>query len=347
MSVLSNASHDPPRRWAQLVDELRLDSIHGASWLARRAAGILAECADEESARISAQRNLLTDTTTASESNGLADLSALAWAMVWARPSMTAIANTVADIWRKSQIIAKGNAESGEIVEALGRLSAEATRQRERWADVVAELSRRIRPLLNEPVFTLSRSGSVEYALIAAARDQASMAPLDVIIAESRPGGEGIALAQSLAAARARVTIVTDSAVGAGMARARTLLLGADSVRSDGALVNKVGSYPAALVATDLGIPVYALCELLKITPPSYPLTLERTLGSDRDEWREGDWLFDVTPGRLITAIVTEEGALSQDEIARSAADAEVALELLKEFAEQARVQGPGPDHQS
>ena len=57
MSALSDASHDPPRRWARFVDELRLDSIHGASWLARRAAGILAECADEESARIGAQRN--------------------------------------------------------------------------------------------------------------------------------------------------------------------------------------------------------------------------------------------------------------------------------------------------
>ena len=195
------------------------------------------------------------------------------------------------------EIIAKGNAESGEIVDALGRLSAEATRQREGWAGVAAELSQRIRPLLHEPVFTLSRSGSVEYALIAAARDRASMAPLDVIIAESRPGGEGVALAQSLAAAGARVSIVTDSAVGVGMARARTLLLGADSVRSDGALVNKVGSYPAALVATDLGIPVYALCERLKITPPSYPLTLERAPGGDRDKWREEDWLFDVTPG--------------------------------------------------
>ncbi len=87
---------------------------------------------------------------------------------------MTAIANTVAGIWREAQIIAKGSAESGEIVEALGRLSAEASRQREGWAGVAAELSQRIRPLLHEPVFTLSRSGSVEYALIAAAREQAS-----------------------------------------------------------------------------------------------------------------------------------------------------------------------------
>ncbi len=107
----------------------------------------------------------------------------------------------------------------------------------------------------------------------------------------------------------------------------------------------RLAPIPAALVATDLGIPVYALCERLKITPPSYPLTLERAPGDDRHKWSEENWLFDVTPGRLITAIITEAGALSQDEIARLAADAEAALEMLKEFVEQARVQKPRLDH--
>ncbi len=340
----------PPERWASLVKAVRDDHVHGASWLARVAAEILEKCADEEFRRIARLHKTAKGGSLggsfAQEDAGLTDLVELAWALVWVRPSMAAIANTVIAIWRQALPIGLDDVRSDEPVKAIERLRAAARSLRKSWRHVADELGLRISPLLRDPIFTLSRSGSVEHALVAAAKARPSTTPLEVIVAESLPGGEGKTLAQSLVSAGARVTIVTDSAVGASMTRARTLLLGADSVRSDGALVNKVGSYPAALAATDCGVPVYALCERLKITPPSYPLVLERMPGAIHEAWYEENWLFEVTPARLITAIVTEGGALARDEITRVAANAEDGLISLKERRQQAASLRSGTAHQ-
>lgn len=338
----TNPPTNPPNRWKSLVDDVRNDHVHGASWLARRAADILAGCASESLTRIGPALH--------SRYSNLDELAMLAWALAWARPSMAAIANTVAAIWLRSVNSVNNVAvsdESGEIAASIGRLRDEAQRQRDGWASISSELERMIIPFLREPVCTLSRSGSVERALSAVARMRSSDTPLNVIIMESRPGQEGIALAQSLTESGARVSLVPDSAVGVAMAQARMLLLGADSVRRDGALINKVGSYPAALVATDLSIPVYALCERLKITPPSYPLSLERAEDHSNARWIEENWLFDETPARLITSVISEVGALSQDQIAQLAADAENAFVALKNSAERATANLNGVDHQA
>ena len=53
------------------------------------------------------------------------------------------------------------------------------------------------------------------------------------------------------------------------------MVLGADSVRANGDVVNKVGSYPLALVAREARVPVYVLAETLKIAAPDFPLQLE------------------------------------------------------------------------
>src|SRR5579859_3800255 len=71
------------------------------------------------------------------------------------------------------------------------------------------------------------------------------------------------------------VTLVADAACGVFIGEATCVALGADSVRSDGSVVNKVGSYPLALVAREAGVPVYVLCETLKIAAPAFPLVLE------------------------------------------------------------------------
>ena len=103
------------------------------------------------------------------------------------------------------------------------------------------------------------------------------------------------------------------------------MVLGADSVRADGSVVNKVGSYPLAVTASSLGVPVYVLCETLKIAAPSFPLTLE--------EMEPGELLpepvagitvrniyFDRTPAEYISGVVTEEGVLDVEAIAARAA---------------------------
>lgn len=315
---------NPPHRWASLVEEIRLDHVHGASWLARRATDILAQCAGEARVPPGAEQT--------------SELAALAWALAWARPSMAAIGVTVASAWfdATSEWVATGHRASLSELVRVG-----ATRQSAEWSRVSRELSQRIQPHLRNPIFTLSRSGSVERALLdAAAAGTLGEAPR-VYIAESRPGSEGVALAGALASAGCHATVAPDSAIGALMGSMGSVLLGADSVRSDGAVVNKAGTYLAALAARDHGVPVYVLCERLKITPPSYPLRLEQASDGfltplELAPARRDAPLFDVTPARLISAHVTERGAITLAGIAGEARRAETALESLRSWVTQA-----------
>ena len=105
-------------------------------------------------------------------------------------------------------------------------------------------------------VLTLSRSGTVLDALLGA-----EPRPRSIAVAESRPGGEGVVVAEHLARVGLPVTLLPDAATGA-LLEARTfdlVLIGADSLLPSGAVVNKVGSFVTALAAGRTGVPCYAV----------------------------------------------------------------------------------------
>jgi translation initiation factor eIF-2B subunit delta len=126
------------------------------------------------------------------------------------------------------------------------------------------------------------------------------------------------------------VEVVPDAACGAFVADVGAVVMGADTVLTDGSVVNKVGSFPLALVAREAGLPVYVLAETLKIAAPQFRLVLEPL------EWPEMSaeaapgvrvrtLAFERVPSHLITAIISEDGVLGPPEIeerARLASDA-------------------------
>lgn len=89
---------------------------------------------------------------------------------------------------------------------------------------------------------------------------------LSVIVCESRPLCEGVAMAQRLAAAGLHVTVITDAQAGVFVEEADLVLLGADAVTPAG-VVNKVGSRLLALAAKAAGVPVVAVTDSLKVSP--------------------------------------------------------------------------------
>jgi methylthioribose-1-phosphate isomerase len=121
-------------------------------------------------------------------------------------------------------------------------------------------------------------------------------------------------------------TLIVDAAGAALMRQHRVdlVLVGADRVAANGDVCNKIGTYEKALAANDNRIPMYAA------VPSS---TIDWTLadgdaipieerGSDEVIGLEDDAIapagtrvlnpaFDVTPGRLLTGIVTERGICS------------------------------------
>jgi translation initiation factor eIF-2B subunit delta len=114
--------------------------------------------------------------------------------------------------------------------------------------------------------------------------------------------------------ARGPTRLITDAEIGLCVADADLALVGIDSLRADGSLVNKLGTSLLALAGRDRGVPFWVCSESLKRrdeTPP--PLQLERMdpaeLGApDLPGAQIDNVYFDLTPTRLISAWYDEEG---------------------------------------
>lgn len=312
----SNAHHGAagdyplPADIAAAIQAIRDDREHGASWLARAAARALQQAGRPRD-----------DVSPAAWD---AMLKTVAQRLVAARPSMAAVANVAAAIWNAGQQESLPSARQQTILAMAERLASqdETTRQ---------ALLAHAATLINGSVYTMSRSGTVEDIL----RELGQRHMIETVIAaESRPGGDGVALARALAQSGLSVTLIADTACGIFIHEALCIVLGADSLRADGSLVNKVGSYPLALMAHEAGKPVYVVCETLKIAAPDFPLTLEEmdpaeVLPEPVAGVTARNPYFDVTPAPLITAYITENGVLNRSEIARHAEATGAALAQL------------------
>lgn len=310
-------TRDFPPALLEAMREIRDDREHGASWLARRAARALAEAAVLPDG--GDPRRLQAALRTALRS------------MAQLRPSMAAIANTVARIWS----VAAERAPQDDSAARIRAVHDAAQEVFAAWDEAERAIERLAVPLLGTVVCTHSRSGTVEAILRGNPTDPRTGKPRRLIVGEGRPGGEGVALARVLAAAGWEVTLIPDAAYGEFLEAADVVVLGADSVRADSSLVNKVGSYPLALSAGEAGVAVYVLCETLKIAPPDLPLHLEEMdprelLPEPVERIHPHNLYFDHTPGNLLEGIVTERGILKPEEVAPIAAEAGRALALLR-----------------
>lgn len=293
------------------IQAIRDDREHGASWLARAAAGVLL--------RLTEPRDDVADDIWD------AVVRMAAQEMVAARPSMAAVANTAARIWDAGRSAATPTEARTQLRDMAERLATQ---------DEQTQLALRTyaEKMLLGNVYTMSRSGAVEDVL----RDLGQRRIIGrVIIGASVPGGEGVTMGRALAQSGLDVTLVADTACGLFIGEASCVVLGADSLRADGSLVNKVGSYPLALVAREAGKPVYALCETLKISAPDFPLIIEEKdpaelLPDPVAGFRARNPYFDVTPAQLISGYMTEQGVLDRETVARLAETAGVALARLR-----------------
>ncbi|HKS70980.1 MAG TPA: hypothetical protein VJQ45_11195, partial [Ktedonobacterales bacterium] len=98
-----------PASLARGIAAISADREHGASWLARRGAALLAEASAPGSRRDTTRR--------------LTQLHAAARRLVEARPSMAAVANTAARIWLAA---ADARAAGASPTETLAALNSEA-----------------------------------------------------------------------------------------------------------------------------------------------------------------------------------------------------------------------------
>ena len=153
---------------------------------------------------------------------------------------------------------------------------------------------------------------------------------ISVIADETRPRLQGARLtAYELQYDKIPVKVISDTSSGLLMrlGKVNKVIVGTDRVTSD-AIFNKIGTYLVALAAKDNNIPFY-------VAAPTSTLSLKETIDDVTIEQRDSsevsnvlgkvrivpegveclNYAFDITPFRLVSGIITEDGVFTPKEL--------------------------------
>jgi ribose 1,5-bisphosphate isomerase len=280
------------------IAQVRNDREHGSRWLVRETVSILRDLAEASSTE--------------------QQLCAAGRELAGARPSMAALASAV-----------------GRVLHVQGgpKAVAQAAEQLLQEFDTATEfIASYAQPFVLGTILTCSLSGTVLDVLVACRRQIER-----VIVLEGRPRYEGRTLAQELSKQGMVVTLITDAEAAIFLPLCNAVVVGADSVLATGEVINKAGTALLAWAACGQHIPVYVLCETLKISPQrwsdggrmhwSQNVKLleekepEEVLASPITGVTVRNFYFDHTPYKLVSKIITERGVLDQQEIQTIAHD--------------------------
>lgn len=276
----------------QRIEEVRNDRTHGSRWLVRQTILLLRAIATDETLNPDERLRLLHQTGVE---------------LAKARPAMAALSGAVQRILPASGGLAGMAQAANELLETYDHAT-------ERIADAA-------RPVLHGTLMTLSISGTVLDVLAALASNKSQLE--HVIVLESRPRYEGRDSAQTLSQHGLAVTLITDAQADIFLPLCQAVVVGADSVLADGDVVNKAGTALLAWAARGHQVPLYALCETLKISPRYWSGDLSQLEEKEPQEVLEHpiagvrvrNFYFDRTPAALVTGIVTERGILDSQQI--------------------------------
>jgi methylthioribose-1-phosphate isomerase len=246
------------------------------------------------------------------------------------RPTAVNLTWALARQWELAEGLAAGGAGAAEIGEALRR---EARAVREQDVDLCRRLGAAGAALLPDEATVLTHCNAgglatggygtalgVVYAAVEAGKR------VRVYADETRPLLQGARLtAWELRARGVPVTLLCEGAAG-GLLRAGgidAVVVGADRIARNGDVANKVGTYPLAVLAREHGVPFYVAAPFSTYdaaTPTGEGIVVELREAAEVTAcgaaptappgvaaWNPA---FDVTPAALVTAIVTEHGAL-------------------------------------
>jgi len=233
-----------------------------------------------------------------------------------AQPSMALVHQLAA----RALDVADTALRRGDSLPDLRRhLAASCAAERDDLASARAAVAKQARSLIIDRggwIATLSASAAVRDALLLAHRD--GLMPR-ALIAESRPLGEGRALATELAAAGVPVWNVVDAALPLLISQARMVWIGADAVTDHGVL-NKIGSFAAALAAREHSVPIYALASRRKFLPAATAALRIVEMPADEvwedppAEVRARNVYFESVPLALLRGVVVEDAVIGAAE---------------------------------
>ncbi|UCE39670.1 MAG: ribose 1,5-bisphosphate isomerase [Thermoplasmata archaeon] len=228
------------------------------------------------------------------------------------RPTAVSLRNALA-------IVLKGIEKEDNITELKKKVSASADnfiKKSESALDVIAEIgSKRIKD--GDVLVTHCNSSAAVSTIIKAHKDGKN---IRVYATESRPKRQGYITVRELVKAGVPTTLIVDSAVRYVMSKVDMVVVGADTVASNGAVINKIGTSQIALCAHEARVPVMVCAETYKFSHETMAGELVEIEERDVNEIvNQDDFpgvklfnpVFDATPPEYIDVIVTEEGVIS------------------------------------
>jgi len=273
---------------------IKTDRTSGAAEIARKCLEIIA--ANALQVHVDSTRDLLST------------LSSQADLLAQSRPSMAPVANLLHTFQKHIKSFSHASLEETRVncANAAKGIIAASLRATAETANHVAACIGK-----NRTILTHSYSSTILQALTLL-----STSNLQVIISESRPLCEGYNLAEKLSELQIPTILITDAQTGLFVNKADFVIVGADTILPDFTVLNKAGTYLTALAAHDRNIPFYVCSEKLKqipagaITPELEKMDGVELNAPELPHVTVENIYFDLTPARLITGWINENGLL-------------------------------------
>jgi len=284
----------------ETAEKIKSMEIRGAGRIARTAA---------EALRLHA-----TALTTGDLDTFRREMEEAAQVLVATRPTAVSLPNAV-------HLVMAGLKHETTVKEAREGVIRRASRFIESSREAVGKIARigarHIRD--GDVILTHCNSEAALSCIIEAHRDGKN---IEVFATEVRPRNQGLVTIRTLNEAGIRTNFIVDSAVRSFINEVDLVIVGADAVTVNGAVVNKIGTSQVAHSAHEARVNVLVAAETYKFAPRTILgelISIEERPGSEvlPDEIAQTlknvtvrNPAFDITPAEYIDLIVTEEGAI-------------------------------------
>ena len=228
-----------------------------------------------------------------------------------ARPTAVSLPNAVNYVL----LAARGKDDVEDIRRAVAGAAEEFIARSKKALERIGEIgARRIRS--GDVVLTHCNSQAALSVITTAFRQGKDV---EVIATESRPRYQGHLTARQLAEQGIPVTLIVDSAVRTFMKEVDKVVVGADSIAANGAVINKIGTSQIALAAHEARVVFMVAAETYKFHPKTLIGALVEIAVRPGEEEasprkfpgvRIRNPAFDVTPPEYIDLIITEKGVI-------------------------------------
>ncbi|MGE3536169.1 MAG: hypothetical protein AB7N91_01885 [Candidatus Tectimicrobiota bacterium] len=301
---------------AQALRRLQADNTSGAMALVEEALHILEAFVSQQPAECAAWREAWAD---------------LLGALVAAQPSMALMLNLAQQVLQVSMHPETRHRE--QIQESLQAFRQELHTSLQR----LCQQALAIFPA-QATVLSYSNSATVIAVLGYA---QAQQRVRRVLVSESRPACDGRQQAVALLQQGIQVEYSVDMALCARLPEADLVLVGADAVFPEG-LVNKLGTQTLAQLARLQQVPFYSVCTAHKFLPQAARPLWRLVEQPAAEVWPQApaglrihNAYFDITPLRLCSGVVHEEGVATPATLERLLQQRELSPGLQQLLARQ------------